>query len=181
MCKKFALFAFALNLALKLPYSFCFYCCIGMLLIDITESSVQPSSPQHGDNDTSSDTSTDPCTDPLVADVKVVGEIQDLESDFSHMYSEVRDVLANCDVAKAKFFLKDILDTDEFKDCHDIDDLLQQLRRIIMSTHSMCTISDNLSAYSTLMLISSSLSMNMKKNKRIFSKPRQSKISNMLS
>ena len=72
-----------------------------------------------------------------MADVKVVGEIQDLESDFSHMYSEVRDVLANCDVAKAKFFLNDLLDTDEFKDCCTIDELLQQLRRNHVDTFNV--------------------------------------------
>ena len=108
-----------------------------MLLIDITESPVQPSSPQYGDSDASSDLSTDPSTASLVADVKVVGEIQDLESDFSLMYSEVRDVLANCDVAKAKFFLNDLFDTDEFTDCHTIDELLRQLRRSHVDTFNV--------------------------------------------
>ena len=72
-----------------------------------------------------------------MADVKVVGEIQDLESDFSHMYSEVRDVLANCDVAKAKFFLNDLFDTDEFTNCCTIDELLRQLRRSHVDTFNV--------------------------------------------
>ena len=127
------MFCGSLSYCVKLFYSFCFYCCVSILPIDITESPDQPSSLQSGD----SDVSTDLSTDALVADVKVVGEIQDLESDFSFMYSEVRDVLANCDVAKAKFFLKDLLGTDEFTNCRTIDELLQQLRRNHVDTFNV--------------------------------------------
>ena len=72
-----------------------------------------------------------------MADVKVVGEIQDLESDFSCMYLEVRDALANCDVAKAKFFLNDLFDTDEFTNCCTVDELLRQLRRSHVDTFNV--------------------------------------------
>ena len=72
-----------------------------------------------------------------MTDVKVVSEIQDLESDFSHMYSEVRDVLTNSDVAKAKFFLNDLFDTEEFTDCRTIDELLRQLRRSHVDTFNV--------------------------------------------
>ena len=53
------------------------------------------------------------------------------------MYLEVRDALANCDVAKAKFFLKDLFDTDEFTNCCTIDELLQQLRRSHVDTFNV--------------------------------------------
>ena len=63
------------------------------------------------------------------ADVKVVRQIQDLESSFSKMLVNMMDVLANCNLPKMQFFLNDLFDTDEFSSCDTVDKLLRQLRQ----------------------------------------------------
>ena len=39
-----------------------------------------------------------------------------------------------CDLSKAKFFLNSLLDTEEFSQCSDFDELVQRLRRDYVST-----------------------------------------------
>ena len=123
-------------------------------LLSHAGSSVQPSSPQPGDSDASSanpclstsndlstnpstnpsnDLSTDPSTDPstdlsIVADVEVVGGLQDLESDFSNIFTDVRKDLAKCDVTEVRFFLADLFENEKFNKCRTIDEVLRKLR-----------------------------------------------------
>ena len=120
------------------------------IAIDITESSVQPSPPQPNpssadlfiDPSTNVNPSTDPFVDPsansstdsstaefaIVADVEVVGGLQDLESDFSNIFTDARKDLAKCDVTEMRFFLADLFENDKFNKCRTIDEVLRKLR-----------------------------------------------------
>ena len=60
--------------------------------------------------------------------MKVVREIQDLESSFSNMLLKMIDALANCDLSKMQFFLDELFDSDEFSSCDTVNKLLRQLR-----------------------------------------------------
>ena len=111
-----------------------------MIIIIITESSsssVQPSSPPPCDSDTSSDSSTDPSTAALVADVEVVGGLQDLESDFSSMMTDTRKDLANCDIGEVQFYLDDLFEVEEFRKYQNIDEVLRKLRRDHIDTFNI--------------------------------------------
>ena len=111
-----------------------------MIIIIITESSpssVQPSSPPPCDSDTSTDTSTDPSTAALVADVEVVGGLQDLESDFSSMMTDTRKDLANCDIGEVQFYLDDLFEVEEFRKYQNIDEVLRKLRREHLDTFNI--------------------------------------------
>ena len=100
-------------------------------------STAQPSSPQPADSDASSDTSTDPSTAALVADVEVVGGLQNLESDFSNMMTETRKDLANCDIGEVQFYLDDLFGVDEFGKYKNIDAVLRKLRRNHIDTFNI--------------------------------------------
>ena len=143
-----------------------------------TESSGQPSSPQPSDSsDASSESSTDPSTAALVADVEVVGGLQDLESDFSSMMTDTRKDLANCDIGEVQFYLDDLFDVAEFRTCQNIDEVLRKLRRDRIAT------SDTWNALSVDFIKtkpSSKLSRNTMRRKRSFSEQQQSKNSNKL-
>ena len=122
-------------------------------VFNITGSSVQPSPPQPGDIDPSTDLSTnlsadpsthpsaDPSTDPsiaeLVADVKVVCDLQDLESDFSSMMMDTRKDLANCNIGDIQFYLDDLFGVDEFRTCQNIDEVLRKLRHDRIDTFNI--------------------------------------------
>ena len=125
-------------------------------IFNITGSSFQPSPPQPGagDTDSSTDPSTDPSTEPstdpstepstepftnpsthpstaalaIVADVEVVGGLQDLESNFSNIFTDTRKDLAKCDLTEMRFFLADLFENDEFNKCCTIDEVLCKLR-----------------------------------------------------
>ena len=58
----------------------------------------------------------------------MVGELQDLESDFSNIFTNARRALAKCDVKEVRFFLADLFENDEFNECHTIDEVLRKLR-----------------------------------------------------
>ena len=64
-----------------------------------------------------------------MADVEVVGGLQDLESDFSNIFTDTRKVLAKCDVTEMRFFLADLFENDNFNECCTIDEVLHKLRR----------------------------------------------------
>ena len=88
----------------------------------------------HLSTDPSTHPSTHPFTDPssiaaLVADVKVVGGLQDLESDFSSMMMDTRKDLADCNIEDIQFYLDDLFGVDEFRTCQNIDEVLRKLRR----------------------------------------------------
>ena len=93
-------------------------------LISHVESSVQPSSPQPGDSDASSESSTDSSTAALVADVEVVGGLQDLESDLSSMMTDTRKDFANCGISEVQFYLDGLFDVAEFCKYQNIDEVL---------------------------------------------------------
>ena len=111
--------------------------CYYNVVIVITESSVQPSSPQPGESDAFSDHSTDPFTAALVADVEVVGGLQDLESDFSSMMTDTRKDLANCDIGEVQFYLDDLFEVEEFRKYQNIDEVLRKLRREHLDTFNI--------------------------------------------
>ena len=126
-------------------------------MLYITESSIQPSTlqPDYTDpsstnsstdpstgstTDPSTNSSTDPSinpsTDPsstvaleIVADVEVVGGLQNLESDLSNIFTDTRKDLAKCDVTEMQFFLADLFDDNKFNECRTIDEVLRMLRR----------------------------------------------------
>ena len=100
----------------------------------ITVSSVQPSSPQPGD---SSDSSTDTSTAALVADVEVVGGLQELECDFSSMMTDTRKDLADCDIGEVQFYLDDLFEVKEFHKYQNIDEVLRKLRRDHIGTFNI--------------------------------------------
>ena len=102
-------------------------------------SSVQPSTPQPDYTDpfstnSSTDPSIYPSTDPsstaaleIVADVELVGGLQDLESDLSIIFNDARKDLTKCDVTEMQLFLADLFENDEFNKCRTIDEVLRKL------------------------------------------------------
>ena len=72
----------------------------------------------------------------VLAKDAVIQQLHDLESSFVKMLTNVRDrfVKFGCDLPKARFFLSTLLDTEEFSQCIDFDELVQQLRRNYVST-----------------------------------------------
>ena len=63
-----------------------------------------------------------------MADVEVVGGLQDLETDFSNIFADTRKDLAKCNVKDMRFFLADLFENDEFNECRTIDEVLRKLR-----------------------------------------------------
>ena len=101
-----------------------------MSLLCLTESSVQPSPQPDYTDPSSTNSSMDTSTAALaiIADVEVVGGLQDLETDFSNIFTETRNDLAKCDVTEMQFFLADLFEDDEFNECRNIDEVLLKLR-----------------------------------------------------
>ena len=94
-------------------------------------------SPLPCDSDTSSESSTDSSTAALVADVEVVGGLQDLESNFSSMMTDTRKDLADCDIGEVQFYMDGLFDVDEFRKCQNVDEVLRKLRRDHIDTFNI--------------------------------------------
>ena len=60
--------------------------------------------------------------------MKVVGGLQDLESDFSSMMTDTKRDLADCSIGDIQFYLDDLFGVDEFRKCQNIDEVLRKLR-----------------------------------------------------
>ena len=73
----------------------------------------------------------------IQADVKVVRQLQDLESHFSSMLTIIRRFYINCDLSKMQFFLDDLLETEKFSNCATFDEILHQLRRSHVDTFNI--------------------------------------------
>ena len=63
----------------------------------------------------------------IEADGRIVRKLRDLVSDYSLMLTEFKRLLAGCDISEARFFLNNLLNTDIFTSCDDIEQLLEQL------------------------------------------------------
>ena len=69
--------------------------------------------------------------------MKVVSELQDLESDFSDMMTDTKKDLADCDIGDIQFYLDDLIGIDEFRKCQNIDEVLRKLRRDHIDTFNI--------------------------------------------
>ena len=63
----------------------------------------------------------------IEADGRIVRQLRDLVSDYSLMLTEFKRLLAGCDISEARFFFNNLLNTDIFTSCDDIEQLLEQL------------------------------------------------------
>ena len=63
----------------------------------------------------------------IEADGRMVRELRDLVTDYSLMLAEFKRLLTGCDISDARFFLKNLLNTDIFTSCDNIEQLLNQL------------------------------------------------------
>ena len=70
-------------------------------------------------------------------DAAVVQQLIELESLFSRMLADVMEDLANCDLCKARFFLNDLFETNDFSECNTIGDILQRLRQGYINTFNI--------------------------------------------
>ena len=68
-------------------------------------------------------------TSKIKTDRKIVRQLRDLECELSLMLTKTRELLADCDVSKAQFFLSNLFGTDDFDDCDDIIILMNKLCR----------------------------------------------------
>ena len=73
----------------------------------------------------------------LEADVKVIGDLHCLESDFSDMMTDTRKDLKGCDIAELQFYLDDLFGVDEFRKCRSIDEVLRKLRHDRIDTFNI--------------------------------------------
>ena len=71
------------------------------------------------------------------ANVRVVEQLQNLESSFSTMLTRVRRVIAKCDLMEVQFFLNDLLETRKFSNCGSFDSVLHQLRENHVDTFNI--------------------------------------------
>ena len=92
-----------------------------------------PAPPKPADVDTGP--SIDEAT--IDANVKVVSDLQGLESDFSDMMTDTRKDLKECDIAELQFYLDDFFGVDEFRKCHTTDEVLCKLRRDRIDTFNI--------------------------------------------
>ena len=65
----------------------------------------------------------------IQADPNVVRQLLELEDSFSILYTNIRQVLASCDLRSVQFFLNTQNDTDEFSHYDNIDSLLRHLHQ----------------------------------------------------
>ena len=63
----------------------------------------------------------------IKADREKVQELHVLVSDYSLMLMKFKRLLAGCDISDARFFLNNLLNTDIFTSCENIEQLLNQL------------------------------------------------------
>ena len=133
---------------------------------------VNPSTDLSTNADPSTDSSTDPSADPsnaalaIVADVEVVGGLQDLESDLSNIFTDTRKDLAKCDVTEMQFFLADLFDNDKFHECRTIDEVLRMLRRGHVDTFNVHYLECLISRFHTSDAIMKSIEEYIKKKEK---------------
>ena len=89
---------------------------------EFTRSSPPPPSPPSPASELSSDATIE-----IETDRKIVEELRDLVSDYSLTLTKFKRLLAGCDISDARFFLKNVLNTDIFTSCDNIEQLLNQL------------------------------------------------------
>lgn len=77
------------------------------------------------------------CATEVQASVEVVRQLQDLESSFALMLAKLRRLLTKCNLAEVKFFLENLLATDELRRCSTFDEVLHQLCREYIDTFSI--------------------------------------------
>ena len=65
----------------------------------------------------------------IQADPNVVRQLLELEDSFSILYTNIRQVLASCDLRSVQFLLNTKNNTDEFSRCDNIDSLLHHLHQ----------------------------------------------------
>ena len=63
----------------------------------------------------------------IQVDAKVVEELRDLQTHFSNMLTDIRKLGKKCDLEEVKFFLNDLLETNDFQQCTSFDDVLRTL------------------------------------------------------
>lgn len=63
----------------------------------------------------------------IQVDAKVVEEVRDLQTSFTNMLTDIRKLGAKCDLEEVKFFLGDLLETEDFQQCKSFDDVLRTL------------------------------------------------------
>ena len=73
----------------------------------------------------------------ILASVEVVKQLQDLESCFSSMLTSIRTLFTSRDLAEMQFFLDDLFETHEFRNCGTIDEILWQLRQSHVDTFNI--------------------------------------------
>ena len=73
----------------------------------------------------------------IQADAEVVRQLQDLESHFSSMLTDISQFYTNCDLGKVQFFLDDLLETKKFSKCVTFNEILRQLRRSHVDTFNI--------------------------------------------
>ena len=59
----------------------------------------------------------------------LVHGLQDLERDFSNIFTDARKDPAKCDVTEMRFFLADLFENNKFTECQTIDEVLRKIRR----------------------------------------------------
>ena len=122
---------------------------------------------------------TDDIDTALIADVKVVKDLQDLEGNMSSMMIDTRKDLKDCDIAEVQFYLDDLLEVDEFRECQNIDEVLRKLRRDHTDTFNINYLRCLVTQFHQNEAIVKKME-NTKKRKRSFSETRQSISSNKL-
>ena len=70
---------------------------------------------------------TDSSTAALVAEMELMGKLQDLQGDFSSMMTDIGKDLADCDIRRVQFYLNNVFNTNEFHNCKNIDEVLHKL------------------------------------------------------
>ena len=73
----------------------------------------------------------------IETDRKVVEELRDLVSDYSLMLTKFKRLLSGCDVSDARLYLKNMLSTDVFTSCDNIEQLLNRLCHCYVDTFNV--------------------------------------------
>ena len=94
--------------------------------------------------------------------------------------TETRKDLRECDIAELQFYLDDLFGVDEFRKCQNIDEVLRKLRRDHIDTFNVKYLEQLISRFHQNKAIVKKLK-NMKRRRKSFSEPLQSRSSNKLS
>ena len=73
----------------------------------------------------------------LKADVQVIRDLQNLESDFSDIMIDTSEDLEECDIGKIQLYLDVLLGVDKFRKCKNIDEVLRKLRQDHIDTFNI--------------------------------------------